>query len=136
MDWSTLNPEVIAEFRANAGKVARFGDLAVIILHTIGAKTGRTLEVPLLVVPRDDDILIYGTAAGAKSHPSWYYNLQAHPEIDVELGAERFGARIEQLADSEAEQLLTAHAEANTQLQQYLQDAAPRRVPVFRVDRI
>lgn len=40
MDWKTLNTQVIAEFRANKGKVAQFGDLPVVILHTIGAKTG------------------------------------------------------------------------------------------------
>ena len=61
----------------------------------------------------------------------WF--LRAHPEIDVELGSERFRARLELLTDGEAEQILTRHAEVNAQLQQYLQDAAPRRVPVFQV---
>jgi hypothetical protein len=38
-DWKTLNQEVISEFRTNAGKVAQFGDLPVVILHTIGARS-------------------------------------------------------------------------------------------------
>ena len=40
IDWKSLNREVIAEFRANGGRVARFGDNPVVILHTIGAQSG------------------------------------------------------------------------------------------------
>ena len=86
-DWSTLNAEVIAEFRANGGRVARFGELPVVILHTIGAKSGRVREVPLIVVVDDDEMLLYGTKAGATTHPDWYFNLRAHPQITVEYAS-------------------------------------------------
>ena len=54
LDWKQLNPEVIAEFRANEGRVARFGDLEVVVLHTLGARSAKILEVPLIVVPDGD----------------------------------------------------------------------------------
>ncbi|MBT3897662.1 MAG: nitroreductase family deazaflavin-dependent oxidoreductase, partial [Gammaproteobacteria bacterium] len=50
MDWKLLNRNVIEEFRINSGRVAQFGDLPVVILNTIGAKTGNLLEVPLITV--------------------------------------------------------------------------------------
>ena len=58
---------------------------------------GRLLEVPLITILDGDDMLLFGTAAGSPTHPSWYYNLRAHPEIDIEYGGERFRARVYQL---------------------------------------
>ena len=80
MDWSTLNPEVIREFRANAGKVARFGDLPVVILNTVGARTGRILEVPLITVLDDGEMLLFASNAGSQRHPVWIHNVRAHPK--------------------------------------------------------
>ena len=46
-DW---NAQVIAEFRANGGKVAQFGDAPLVILNTIGAKSGQLREIPLVAL--------------------------------------------------------------------------------------
>ena len=104
IDWKTFNPEVIAEFRASGGKVARFGDLPVVILHTIGARTGQIREVPLIVVMDGDEMLLYGTKAGSTTHPVWYFNLRAQPQITVEFGTERFTVDIIELPEAEARQ--------------------------------
>jgi hypothetical protein len=49
-DWATFNTAVIAEFRANGGEVARFGGLPVVIVHTIGAQSGKVREIPSIPV--------------------------------------------------------------------------------------
>ena len=134
IDWKPLNAEVVAEFRANAGKVARFGDLPLVILHTIGAKSGRVREVPLIVVIEGDEMLLYGTKAGATTHPDWYFNLKANPQITVEFGSESFRANVVQLP--EAERRIRSHAESTPQLAQYVSSAAPRVIPVFSINRI
>ena len=49
-EWDRLNTDVIAEFRANGGAVARFGGLPVVIIHTFGAQSGEVREIPLIPV--------------------------------------------------------------------------------------
>lgn len=133
--WKTLNAEVIAEFRANAGKVARFGDLPVAILHTRGAKSGQLREVPLIVVIDGDEMLLYGTNAGATAHPVWCFNLRAHPRITVEYGSERFTADVVELPAADAERKRQSQAKSTPQFAEYASSAAPRVIPVFSIRR-
>ncbi|HIG40911.1 MAG: nitroreductase family deazaflavin-dependent oxidoreductase [bacterium] len=136
IDWKSFNPEVIAEFRSNQGKVAQFGDLPVVILHTIGARSGGLREVPLIVVLKDNRMLLFGTNAGSNKHPAWIFNLRANPVITVEFGTERFTANILELAQGEAQQILQTQAESTPQLASYLETSAPRVVPVFSINRV
>jgi deazaflavin-dependent oxidoreductase (nitroreductase family) len=135
-DWNTLNPDVIAEFRANGGKVAMFGELPVVILHTIGARSGEVREIPLILVFEGDEMLIFATAAGATRHPDWYFNLKAHPRITVEYGSERFSADVSELPAAAARQLIQQHASTTPQLAGYVASAAPRAIPVFSITRV
>lgn len=48
-----------------------------------GAKSGRTLTIPLMYVPYGDGVLLVASLGGAPRHPVWYHNLVAHPDIDV-----------------------------------------------------
>ncbi len=134
-DWSKLNPGVIAEFRANGGKVAQFGDLPVVILHTIGARSGALREVPLIVVPDGDETLIFGTNAGASTQPVWYFNLKANPRITVERGTEKFLANVLELGEADAGRKIREQAETVPQFAQYVASAAPRVIPVFSIAR-
>lgn len=135
-DWSQLNKEVIDEFRSNDGQVAQFGELPLVILHTIGARSGRVLEVPLITIVDGGEMHLFGTAAGSPKHPSWYYNLQANPNIDVEYGTERFAASIVQLSEEDARARVEAQARTSEQFAEYLESAAPRVIPVFSIRRI
>lgn len=88
-DWNT---KIIEEFRGNAGKVGGpFEGASMIIIHTIGAKSGEERETPLVYFAQDDGtIVIVASAAGAPKHPAWYHNATATPRFDVEVGTERF----------------------------------------------
>ena len=86
-DMNDWNKAVIEEFRANGGKVAQFGDSPVVILHTIGAKSGELREIPLVALVGDDGgLTVFASKAGAPTNPDWYYNLKANPDITVEYG--------------------------------------------------
>ena len=75
-----FNERIIDEFRANEGKVAMFAGMPMIILHTIGRKSGKTLLVPLvLTVKKEDEMLLFGSFAGAKNDPAWVHNLAQTP---------------------------------------------------------
>ena len=134
-DMNDWNSRVIAEFRANGGKVEQFGDAPLVILHTIGAKTGQRREIPLVSLVQGDDMYVFASKAGAPTHPDWYYNLTAHPEIAVEYGTETFDARLEELPVDEGRQRLADQAELMPQFGEYTESAKPRVIPVFRIVR-
>ncbi len=133
MDWQKLNQQVIAEFRNNGGRVAQFGDLPVVILQTIGARTGRVLEVPLITVIDDNEMYLFGTNAGSKKQPVWIYNLRAHPEITVEFGSEKFQAEVVELDGGARADRIAIQRERSEQFCDYLESAAPRQVAVFKI---
>ena len=135
IDWKPFNAEVVAEFRANGGKVAQFGDKPVVILHTIGARTGEVRLIPLVVVPDGNEMLLYATAAGASAHPHWYFNLRANPQIAVELGSERFTAEVLELAEPEARKKVQQMSREVPQFAAYVESALPRAIPVFSITR-
>ncbi len=135
MDWKKLNKQVIDEFRQNNGVVARFGDLPVVILNTIGAKSGRLFEVPLLTIIDEGEMYLYGTNAGSKKQPVWIYNLRAHPDIDVEYGPEKFKARLVELSERETADRIALQSERSAQFAEYVTAAAPRQIAVFRINR-
>ncbi|HEV7624707.1 MAG TPA: nitroreductase/quinone reductase family protein [Amnibacterium sp.] len=81
---SNWNDQVIAEFRANNGTVARFGRNLVLI-HHIGAKTGTERIAPARAI-RDgrDSWLVAASKGGAPDNPGWYYNLIANPDVRID----------------------------------------------------
>jgi deazaflavin-dependent oxidoreductase (nitroreductase family) len=89
-DW---NAAAIKEFRANAGKVGGpFAGRTLLILHTIGAKSGKEHVNPVAYVTDGDRLVIIASKGGAPTNPDWYYNLVANPRITVEVGTEQFTA--------------------------------------------
>jgi len=136
MDWKVLNRNVIEEFRKNSGRVAQFGDLPVVILNTIGAKTGNLLEVPLITVIDDGHMYLFGTNAGAKKQPVWIYNLRANPVIDVEFKTDVFSANLTELIGQQRKTRIHLQAQRTPQFADYVTSSAPRRIAVFRIDRL
>jgi deazaflavin-dependent oxidoreductase (nitroreductase family) len=101
-DW---NRQVIEEFRANGGKVGgRFEGAPMVLLHTIGAKSGQERVNPLVYFPDGDNVVIVASKAGAPTNPDWYHNIKANPEVTVEIGAEtkRMRARIPERSERDA----------------------------------
>jgi deazaflavin-dependent oxidoreductase (nitroreductase family) len=98
-DW---NAKVIAEFRANEGKVGgQFAGAPMILVHHFGAKSGVERVSPMVYFPDGDRMLIVASAAGAPKNPDWYHNLKANPRVPVEVGAETFPVAVEELAPDE-----------------------------------
>ena len=133
----TFNEKIIEEFRENEGKVAMFSGLPMIVLHTIGRKSGNIFLVPLvLTIKKDGEMVLFGSFAGAKGDPAWAHNLREKPEIDVEVGTEKFATRIEELSAEEAKKACKITASNNRTFAGYMESAAPRDIPVFRIHRL
>ena len=88
-DVNAWNQQVIAEFRANAGKLSgRFEGAPVLLLHTTGAKSGLERVNPMMYQRVGDAFAVFASKAGAPTNPDWFHNLVAHPEVTAELGVE------------------------------------------------
>jgi len=131
----SFNETVIAEFRANGGKVAAFGSAPVVILNTIGAKSGQIRPTPLVAMNDDSGMYVFASKAGAPTNPAWYHNLVANPEITVEYGTESFDALVEEMPEGEGQAKLAEQAALMPQFGEYIESAAPRVIPAFRISR-
>jgi deazaflavin-dependent oxidoreductase (nitroreductase family) len=69
------------------------GLVPTLLLTTVGRKSGRELTMPLIFGRSGADYVIVASKGGAPEHPSWYLNLQANPEVRVQVKAEKFAAR-------------------------------------------
>ena len=86
-DW---NAKTIEEFRANGGKVGgNFEGAPLLLLHTIGARSGQERVNPMMYQAVGDDYAVFASKAGAPTNPDWFHNLVAHPDASVEIGTER-----------------------------------------------
>jgi deazaflavin-dependent oxidoreductase (nitroreductase family) len=88
---------MIAEFHEKQGLgVGVFGD-HVLLMTAIGAKSGDAITTPLVYGREDDDYIIVASKGGAPQNPSWFGNINANPEVEVEVanagGTEKFRAR-------------------------------------------
>ncbi len=72
--------------RLSGGKLgARVGGQDVLLLHHIGARSGKARLTPLGFMPEGEGFLIVASAAGHKRHPGWYHNLKANPRTRVDF---------------------------------------------------
>jgi len=80
-----FNDRVIAEFRANEGRVGGpFEGSQLLILHTTGAKTGEGRVAPVMYFAEPEGLFVVASKAGTPENPSWFHNLVAHPHVHVE----------------------------------------------------
>ncbi len=102
---SDFNDQVIAEFRANHGKVGgNFEGAPLLLLHSVGAKSGATRVSPMMYLPDGDRFLVFASKAGAPTNPDWYHNLRANPEATIEVGDDTIEVHAEELTGTERDQ--------------------------------
>lgn len=93
-DMKAFNKRLIAEFRANKGKLS--GPMAqsrVLLLTTTGARTGLRRTTVIGYRRHGDSYVAIASNNGATSTPAWYFNLLANPMATVEVGPDRFEVR-------------------------------------------
>jgi deazaflavin-dependent oxidoreductase (nitroreductase family) len=131
-----LNQSVVAEFRANGGKVGgELEGMPILLLTMTGAKTGRTLIRPLCYSCDGDRLVIIASFGGAPHNPPWYHNLLANPVVTVEVGVEKFKARAAETSGAERQRLFDAQARLMPFFDSY-QKKTKRQIPVLTLTRI
>ncbi|SHN47450.1 nitroreductase family deazaflavin-dependent oxidoreductase [Cryptosporangium aurantiacum] len=89
-DVGAYNRELIRKFRESRG--AAMGDRPLLLLTTVGARSGQARTSPMMYIPDGDRLLVVPSNAGAPRHPAWYHNLVANPRVTVEVGSETYEA--------------------------------------------
>jgi deazaflavin-dependent oxidoreductase (nitroreductase family) len=126
-DW---NSQIIAEFRANKGKVGGpFEGAPLLLLHTVGARTGQERVNPVMYRPVPGGYAVFASKAGAPTNPDWYHNLLAHPDVAAEIGTETRKLRARVAEGEERDQIWEAHKAANPGFADY-ERKTTRRIPV------
>jgi deazaflavin-dependent oxidoreductase (nitroreductase family) len=132
-DW---NRQTIEVFRANGGKVGGFWEgKPLLLITTTGAKSGQRHTTPTMYLREGDRLLVFASKSGAPTHPAWYHNLVAHPQVTVEVGNETYEATATVLNGEERDRLYARQAELYPQFGEY-QANTTRKIPVVALERL
>jgi len=134
-DPNEFNRGVIAEFRANEGKVGGpFAGAPMILVTHTGAKSGKEYTTPLVYSKDGDAVVIIASKAGAPDDPQWYRNMVANPPVKVEIGTESYAAVAREAKGDERDRLYAAQAAMMPNFDEYAAKTT-RTIPVIVLDR-
>ncbi|HVA05575.1 MAG TPA: nitroreductase family deazaflavin-dependent oxidoreductase [Acidimicrobiales bacterium] len=136
-ELTDFNTAIIEEFRANHGQVGGgFQGAPVVLLTTTGARSGTTRVNPLVCLPGEDGTLyVFASKGGAPTNPDWYYNLLAHPKVEVEFGEDAFAAIASPLTGTERDEIFSKQKERFPAFAEY-EKRAGRQIPVIALTHI
>lgn len=128
------NRKTIEEFRANKGLVGGVWEgRPLLLLTTTGARSGQQHTKPLMYLREGDRVYIFASKGGAPSHPTWYHNLLAHPEVTVEIGDQTYQAIARPVTGAERDQIYARWAERYPQFREY-QEKTTRVIPMIELE--
>jgi deazaflavin-dependent oxidoreductase (nitroreductase family) len=130
---SRLDPVI---FKATGGRFTSMGPptMPMLTLTAIGRHSGQPRSVHLACIEHDGDHLVVASAMGRERHPAWRYNLEANPEVQIQMRGERFAARAQALTDAEKDRIWADIRDAIPQINVY-EERTDRNIRVFRLSR-
>ncbi len=139
MKASPFNLKTIAEFHDKKGRgVGMWGD-HVLLMTAKGAKSGEAITTPLVCGRDGEDCIVIASKGGAPTHPAWFGNIKANPEVEVEVatdhGTEKFKARARVVDNrKERDRLYEEMTKIWPSFADY-QKRTDRLIPVVRLER-
>jgi deazaflavin-dependent oxidoreductase (nitroreductase family) len=134
-----MEQELIQQIQTGDGSVTTgmFAGRNVLLLHTIGAKSGEPRMTPLVYSEDEGKIVIIASKGGSPTHPAWYANILKDPVVTIEMGGTTFGARASVVpTEAERRRLYDQHAELHESFTTYEELAQGRVIPVVLLERI
>lgn len=130
---SDFNKKVIQEFRSNQGVVGgHFEGMDLLLVHSTGAKSGQLRINPVAYVKNDDQYVIAASKGGADTHPDWYHNLVANPEVIFEVGADTFAGSAVVPGEPERTELYDKLSGKYPMFKEY-ENKANRVIPIIKL---
>lgn len=106
-----------------------------LLLTTTGAKSGKQLQLPLIYGKDGDNYLVVASKGGAPEHPAWYHNLDANPDVAVQVEADKFKAKARTATAEEKPRLWETMAKIFPNYIEY-QQKTTRDIPVVVLERV
>ena len=134
-DW---NQRVVAEFRANEGRVGgSFEGAPMVLVHHVGRKSGNEYVTPLVYLPsegNDDSIYVFASKGGAPTHPDWYGNLTAAGQATIEVLGRTYQATVTELSGEERDRVYAEQVKRMPGFGEYAQKTEGiRKIPVLQL---
>ena len=118
-------------FRLTGGKLMnKIRGMDICVVKTKGAKSGKIRYIPLMLVSYQEGVILVASLGGADVHPSWYWNIKAHPEILVYLKGKKLNLVAKQVSDDKKAELWTLICSFYPPYDTY-QKRTERNIPVF-----
>jgi deazaflavin-dependent oxidoreductase (nitroreductase family) len=135
-DIGAFNRAVIADLRANGG-ISQLGPLSgspLAVLSTTGRTTGRVHEAPMAFAQHDDVVVVVASNNAAETVPDWYRNLEANPEVAVEVLGERWPATASTATGAARDDIIEAVVDRLPFIPDH-QAKVEREIPIVVLDR-
>ena len=135
VDWSRRQAE---RYEASGGTEAttlRDTGLPIIVLTTLGAKTGKLRKTALMRVEHDGVYAVVASRGGAPQHPKWYFNLVANPLVELQDGPDKHDYRAREVTGDEKAVWWERSIAAYPPYAEY-QGRTTREIPVFVLERV
>ena len=105
--------------------------MPVVIVTNRGRRTGAIRKTPLMRVPDGDRYVLVASMGGAPTHPLWYHNLKADPNVEIRDGVNLHSMQLSEVEDpAEKRRLWELAVQAYPPYQDY-QEKTDRTIPVF-----
>jgi deazaflavin-dependent oxidoreductase (nitroreductase family) len=125
----------VAKFEATDGQEAntlRDTGYPIVVITSVGAKSGNLRKNPVMRVERDGIYVAIASKGGADDQPEWFYNLLAHPEVELQDGAVKRTYRVELVEGAERADLWELAVNTWPTYGEY-QKKTDRQIPVFKL---
>ena len=103
----------------------------MVLMYTIGSKTGLERRVPLQYYPAEPEgIMVLASNNGQPKAPGWYYNLKAHPDIEIVVGRQKRRVHAEELSPERRAEVWPEMRRRNSAIDKYAAKAG-RILPIM-----
>ncbi|ALR12650.1 nitroreductase [Mycobacteroides saopaulense] len=132
-----FHANVMTEIRETGGAGGFFAQFDMLILHTVGAKSGEARQNPMAYQPGGDggEIYVFASNNGRERSSAWYYNALANPgQVSVEIGGDHYPVTVRDVVGQERDRIYARQAEKFENFAEYERKTA-RVIPVLGLTR-
>lgn len=134
-DITLIGEEHVRRYRETDGAVGYdWNGVPTLLLTTRGRKSGEPRTIAIIFRQVGDAYVLIASKGGAPTHPLWYLNIEADPDVEVQVKADRFAARA-RVAEGEERERLWAEAVEGWPNYDVYQSRTTRRIPVVVLER-
>jgi deazaflavin-dependent oxidoreductase (nitroreductase family) len=143
LDWIKKH---VAEYKTNPEAAHMWdsapfggpGPVPTALLTMTGRKSGKSLTRPLIYSRQGDSFAIIASKGGSATHPVWFLNIQADPNVEIQVIREKYKGKARIATGAEREKIWADMAKTYPPYNDYqkLADKAGRQIPVVVIDRV